>query len=333
MTDTARTIRLARRPGRSISPEDFEITTAQLSELKDGEVQVRNSWMSVDPYMRLSLSTQEGLHASLPIGAEMSGAAVGVVERSRAPGLKEGALVISQKGWRDRFVAPAGEVTAVPPVASASWYVGILGLIGMTAYTGVEFVLQPEAGQTVFVSGAAGAVGSVACQLAKRRGAKVLGTAGSDAKVAWLKAEVGVDAAANYRTTDTEAFLKAEAPQGLDHYFDNVGGPTLDAALHAMRVQGKIAVCGSIALYNTDNYRVGPSDFFTMVEKSITMIGFNAGTYRERSGEVMAELSGLLASGELVWRETVAEGLDQAPAAFASLFQGDNTGKMVVRLD
>lgn len=202
----------------------------------------------------------------------------------------------------------------------------------MTAYPGIEDVLRPEAGETIFVSAAAGAVGSLACQLAKGRGARVLGSAGSDEKAAWLKSELGVDAVVNYRREDVAAFLKAQCPTGLDCYFDNVGGRTLDAALGAMRPGGRIGLCGAISQYNDDNYRAGPSDFFTIIEKGLVVTGFNAGLAAPRGREISAALIGLLQSGELLWKETVVEGLDNAAAAFASLFEGENVGKLIVRI-
>lgn len=333
MLTTARAVRLASRPEHSIAAEHFEIFEEPLPELGDQQVLVRNTWMSVDPYMRLPLTGRRGASPAKKVGDLMDGAAVGVVEASRAAALPVGSVVLSQKGWRDRFVAAASELRPAPGGAqSESWYVGVLGLTGMTAYPGIEYVLKPEQGETIFISGAAGAVGSLACQLAKRRGARVLASAGSAAKIDWLTSELGVDSAVNYRTTDIGAFLAQHCPQGLDCYFDNVGGPTLDAALRSMKPGGRVGLCGAISQYNDENYRAGPSEFFTIIEKSLSVKGFNAGTAGARAGEVMSTLARLLASGELVWRETIVDGLDRAPAAFASLFQGDNVGKMVVRL-
>lgn len=331
--NVAREIRLARMPGDRVSAEDFVVTEAPLPALQDGEVRVRNTWMSVDPYMRLPLTGRKGVRPGLSVGDTMFGAAVGLVEESRAPTLPVGALVLSQKGWRDRFVAPASDLQALPMSdISPSWYLGVLGLSGMTAYPGVEEVLRPVVGETLFVSAAAGAVGSLACQLAKRRGARVLGSAGSDDKVAWLKDELGVDAAVNYRRQDIGAFLKAECPSGLDCYFDNVGGATLDAALGAMRPGGRIGLCGAISQYNDENYRAGPADFFTIIEKGLVVTGFNAGLSAPRAPEIAAALVALLQSGELRWKETIVEGLENAAAAFASLFEGENVGKLIVRI-
>jgi NADPH-dependent curcumin reductase CurA len=328
-----REIRLAKMPGDHVSADDFAVVEIELPPLGDGDVRVRNTWMSVDPYMRLPLTGRHGVRPGLEPGDPMFGAAVGLVEESRAAKLPVGTQVLSQKGWRDMFVARAADLHALPPSSvPPSWYLGVLGLSGTTAYSGVEEVLQPQAGETVFVSAAAGAVGSLACQLAKRRGARVLGSAGSGEKVAWLKAELKVDAAVNYRREDTAAFLKAECPDGLDCYFDNVGGATLDKALGAMRIGGRIGLCGAISQYNDDNYRAGPSEFFAIIEKGLVVTGFNASLAAPRGPEIAAALIGLLNSGELVWKETVVDGLENAPAAFASLFDGENLGKLVIRI-
>ena len=333
MSEFARAIRLARRPGDSIGAEDFEVSDVALPTVADGEVLVRNSWMSVDPYMRLPLTSRPGVGGAIQVGDLMAGAAVGVVEQSRAEELPIGALVLSQKGWRDRFVARADAVQPLAPgVGSPSWYLGVLGLTGITAYAGIEFVLKPVAGETIFVSSAAGAVGSIACQLAKLRGARVIGSVGSDEKRAWLLNTLRVDAVVNYRSEDVQAFIRESCPNGLDCYFDNVGGSTLDAALRTLRPLGRVGLCGAISQYNDDNYRAGPSEFFAIIEKCLSVYGFNAGFWASKAGEILPALGGLLERGDLVWRETIIEGLENAPAAFASLFHGENTGKMVIRL-
>ncbi len=333
MSFTAREVRVARLPRGAVRADDFTIVEAPLPDLAEGEVAVRNSWFSLDPYMRLPLTPRAGLHGAVGVGSVLDGAAVGTVIASRATSLPEGTVVLSQKGWRDGFTARAETLQPLDPdLGPPQWRLGVLGLTGITAWVGVEVTLQPAPGETIFISGGAGAVGLVACQLARRRGARVLASAGSDEKVAWLEREIGVDRAVNYRTADMEGFLREAAPGGLDCYFDNVGGETLSAALRAMRVQGRVGLCGAIAQYGDDNYRAGPSDFFAIIEKGLTVTGFNAGLTGPRGGEILPALSTLLSSGELVWREAVVEGLDAAPSAFASLFDGANTGKMLVRL-
>jgi len=333
MNVIAREIRIASFPAHEVSAANFEIVETALPDLAEGEVLVRNTWFSLDPYMRLPLTGRRGVHGSLKPGATMDGGAVGVVAASRAADLPEGTPVLSQRGWRDAFVARSGELLTIDAaLGPPQWRLGVLGLTGITAFAGVELVLQPNAGETLFVSGAAGAVGMVACQLAKARGARVLGSAGSDAKVQWLKDRLGVDDAVNYRSEDIDAFLRRTAPDGLDAYFDNVGGSTMDAVLRTIRVFGRIGLCGAIAQYNDDNYRAGPSEYFAIIEKGLTVTGFNAGLAHDRTPEILAVLSRLLKTGALVWEETVVDGLDAAPAAFASLFAGANTGKLLVRL-
>lgn len=329
----AREIRVARRPVGRLSADDFSLDTVNLNEPNPGEVLVRNLWMTIDPYMRLSLTGLPGLHAPLPVGGIMDGAAIGVVEQSNDATLPAGAYVLSQMGWRDRFVAPAATLRSVDPeLGPLSWRLGVLGLTGLTAYAGIEYVLKPEPGETIFISGAAGAVGSVACQLAKQRGCRVLGSAGSAAKVDWLVNDLGVDAAVNYKDADLAAFLRVQCPQGLDIFFDNVGGATLDMALTAMRPRGRIGLCGAISQYDGGNYRAGPQDFFTIIEKSLAVYGFNAGAWQNFAPTMLADLAARLKSGGLVWKETIVDGLENAPAAFAAMFDGANTGKLIVRL-
>jgi NADPH-dependent curcumin reductase CurA len=330
-----REVRLAHRPSGAPAVSDFALVDVDIPEPVEGEVLVRNKVMSVDPYMRLPMTGQEGVHAAMGEGETLHGAAVGVVEASRSPDLPEGAWVSSaSQGWREAYVAPARTLTRIDPLAAdPGLYVGLLGLIGVTAYAGVEYVLQPRPGETVFVSGGAGAVGMVACQLAKRRGARVIATTGSDEKAAWLTGEIGVDTAINYRTAGSLAdALRAAAPGGLDGMFDNVGGSTLEAAIEAMKMNGRVALCGAIELYNGPNYRAGPGNFFTVIEKCLELRGFNAGPYYSRASEIFAALTDMLRTGELKWRETVREGIEAAPQAFVDLMAGANFGKMLVRL-
>ncbi len=331
----SREVRLARRPEGAPTTEDFLLETVDLPAPGSGCFLVRNRFMSVDPYMRLPMTGQDGVHAAMDAGHALTGAAIGVVEQSAHQDWPEGTWVVSAThGWREAYVSDGGGLTRLDVLAGEpSLYVGLLGLIGVTAFGGIEGVLKPGPGDTLFVSGAAGAVGSVACQLAKRRGARVLGTTGSDDKVAWLKDELGLDEAVNYKTVgDLRPVLKTFAPDGLTMMFDNVGGGTLEAAIDSMRQGGHLALCGAIALYNGVNYRAGPSNFFTVIEKCLRVEGFNAGPYYSRAGEIFGFLGGLLAGGELVWKETVRDGIDAAPRAFIDMMAGANIGKMLVRL-
>jgi len=330
----SREVRLARRPDGAPTMEDFALETVDLPTPSSGRFLVRNRFMSVDPYMRLPMTGQDGVHAAMDAGQTLTGAAIGVVEQSAHDGWPVGAWAVSgAHGWREAYLSDGAGLARLEALAgNPSLYVGLLGLIGVTAFGGIEGVLKPGPDDTLFVSGAAGAVGSVACQLAKRRGARVLGTTGSDDKVAWLKDELGLDEAVNYKTAgDLRPVLKAFAPGGLTMMFDNVGGETLEATIDVMKPGGHLALCGAIALYNGSNYRAGPSNFFTIIEKCLRIEGFNAGPYYPRAGEIFEFLGGLLSRGELVWRETIRDGIDAAPRAFIEMMAGANIGKMLVR--
>jgi NADPH-dependent curcumin reductase CurA len=334
MSDISRVFRLARRPDGAPSPEDFALSEVTLPALRAGQVKVRNAFLSVDPYMRLPMTTLEGVHAPTDIGSELDGGAVGEVIESMDGALPKGSFVFSPlMGWRDLYVADARSVAPVDPnLAPLSAYLGVLGLSGLTAYAGLEYVLQPKGGETIFVSAAAGAVGMVVCQLAARHGCRVIGSTGDPAKEKALKERFGVEATINYRSDDLRAKLKAFAPDGLDMYFDNVGGSHLEAALESMKVHGRMALCGAVELYNSGNYRQGPANFFTAIEKGLTLTGFNIGLFAARRGEMMADLALLLASGGLHGDETVVEGLENTGKAFVDMMRGANLGKMVVRL-
>lgn len=334
MNDTSRVFQLARRPDGMPRPDDFKLASVPLPALKPGQVKVRNAFVSVDPYMRLSLTTLKGVHAPTDIGGELDGGAVGEVVDSTAEALPKGSFVFSPlMGWRDLYVADAATVAPVDPkLAPLSAYLGVLGLSGLTAYAGLEYVLQPKAGETIFVSGAAGAVGTVVCQLARRHGCRVVGSTGDPAKETLLRERYGVDATINYKRGDLRAALKECAPDGLDMYFDNVGGSHLEAAIDSMKVFGRMALCGAVELYNSDNYRRGPENLFAAIERGLTLTGFNIGLFAARRPEMMQALAGMLADGSLRADETVVDGLENTAKAFVDLLGGANVGKMVVRL-
>lgn len=334
MAVETRRIVIAKRPVDGVSADDFRIEAVQLGSPGEGEVLVRNLWMSVDPYMRLYLGEQEGLHASLPLGETLTGAAVGEVVESRSETLPAGSFVLSQTmGWQEHYVAPADMLAPLDQATGPlQRYLGIYGLTGITAFGGTRYVLDPKPGETLLVSGAAGAVGSVVVQLAKLAGARVIGTAGSDEKGRWLTETLGANAFINYRTEDVAAHLAELAPDGLDMFFDNVGGVQLEIAIDAMKPKGRIALCGAIAQYESGNYRAGPANLFAIIEKHVSITGFNAGFYYDRAAEIVGEFARLIDAGDLIWEETVVEGLDAAPQAFADMLTGANTGKMLVKL-
>ena len=329
---TTREIRLASRPAGTPTADNFALVSADLPAPADGQVLVRNLYMSVDPYMRGRMNDVKSYVPPFQLGAALEGGAIGEVLESRAPGIEPGAMVSSMLGWREHFVADARQVRPIPqPIQPLSVYLGALGMTGLTAWVGLDLV-ELEAGDRVFVSGAAGAVGSIAGQLAKRRGCFVVGSAGSNEKVRLLKDEFGFDAAFNYKSGGVAAQLKEAAPEGIDVYFDNVGGDHLEAALSAMRVNGRVAACGAISRYNAETPMPGPRNMFLIVTRRLTIRGFIVLDWIKRMPEFLADVGPMVADGRLKWKETVTGGLDRAPDAFISLFRGENIGKQVVAL-
>ncbi|MES2492812.1 MAG: NADP-dependent oxidoreductase [Pseudomonadota bacterium] len=327
-------IRLRRQPQGRVAASDFELADVTLPVLGPGDVLVRNAWMSVDPYMRLLMTGQEGFVPQKRPGDVMDGAAIGLVERSKHPDFPVGTAVRSMFGWRSHFVASGGALAAVDDRgAPLSWHLGLLGLTGVTAWLGIERVLRPRTGETILVSGAAGAVGSIAVQLARRRGVRVLATCSSAEKARWLLETTGVHAALNYREETVEGFLNREAPDGLDCYFDNVGGDLLDRTLPHMKAYGRVGLCGAMAQYETGDYRRGPVNFFAAIERSLTLTGFNAFLLSgDDNAEIVRELNSLARDGRIQAHETVVEGLQNAGKAFSELFDRGNPGKVVIKI-
>jgi NADPH-dependent curcumin reductase CurA len=328
-----REIHLVSRPEGSPRASDFALVEGRLDDPGDGEVQVRNLWLSVDPYMRGLMGTTRTYIDPYRLGEVMTGGAIGTVEVSRHPKLVEGDLVLSNYGWRDRFVANGDGVHPVDQnLAPPQAFLGIMGMPGFTAWLGIHEIARLEAGESMFISGAAGAVGSVACQLASRMGVKVIASAGSDEKVAWLESNAGVSAF-NYRTTKhLYRQLVKVCRDGFDVYFDNVGGDHLEAALLSMKNHGRVVLCGMIDQYNADQPPVGPSSMVVAITKRLTLKGYIAFDHSELEPRFQAEMAGLIASRQIKWTETVYDGLEAAPEAFMGLFTGANTGKMLVRL-
>ncbi len=296
---------------------------------------VRNVWMSVDPYMRGRMSDRSSYVPPFEVGRPLDGGCVGRVVRSRNDRFAEGGYVLGRLGWRELFVSDGGDLVPVDPaVAPLEAYLGILGMPGLTAYVGLLKVGELHEGETVFVSSAAGAVGSAACQIARLRGCRVVGSAGSDEKVAWLKAEAGVDAAFNYHAADSLTDeLRRAAPEGIDVAFDNVGGDHLEAALNVMNPFGRVVLCGAISVYNAASPPPGPANLFLAIIKRLKLQGFIVSDHAATTGQFRADVGGWISAGALKWRETVVEGLEAAPRALIGLFHGDNIGKMLVRLE
>jgi len=328
----SREIRLASRPQGIPNAANFTLAQTELKPLQDQQVLVRNLFMSVDPYMRGRMNERKSYVPPFEIGKVLEGGAVGEVIESRAKEFKTGDVVVSNFGWREYFIASPKDLHPVSREHQPlSIYLGALGMTGMTAWAGLHLV-KIEAGDVIYISGAAGAVGNVAGQLAKIRGCKVIGSAGSMEKVKFLREECGFDIAFDYRTGPVLEQLKVEAPDGIDVYFDNVGGEALEAALSVLRVHGRIIACGGISGYNEERPRPGPSNLFNVTTKRLTMRGMIVRDWLDRQGEFEKEVGGFLQSGKLKNKETVVVGLDQAEAAFIGLFKGQNIGKMVVKL-
>ncbi len=328
----SREIRLASRPVGWPTEDNFELAAVGLPAPGPGQVRVENLFLSVDPYMRGRMKDVRSYVPPFEIGEPLEGGAVGRVTVSNADGVDEGAIVVSSFGWREAFVADAEQVRVVDPaVRPLSSYLGVLGVTGMTAWVGLRLVdIAP--GEVVWVSAAAGAVGSIAGQLARQRGCRVVGSAGSAEKVAWLRHELGFDAAFDYHDGPVDELLAAAAPDGVDVYFDNVGGDHLEAALGALRNNGRIIACGAISLYNREEPEPGPRNMPMVVVKRLTMKGFIVSDWFDRMPEFVREVAPLVADGTLVARETVVEGIERAPAAFIDLLRGGNLGKMVVKV-
>jgi len=329
-----RQIILASRPTGWPTAANFALTEADRPDLADGQVRVRNLFMSVDPYMRGRMNDVKSYSPPFRLGEPLEGGAVGTVIESRSPELAAGDLVLHMLGWRDEAVLPAGQARKVPIAKglSPSVYLGVLGVPTLTAYVGLLDVAAMKPGEVVFVSGAAGAVGSMAGQIAKLKGAsRVIGSAGTDDKVRWLR-EIGFDAAFNYRVGSVLDQLREAAPGGIDVYFDNVGADHLDSALVILNDHGRVAMSGAIAHYNATEPPVGPSNLLLVITKRLTLRGFIIIDHQHRMPDMIADVSVWLRDGTLTHAETIVDGLDHAPDAFIDLLRGANTGKMLVRL-
>ena len=331
-TITSREIRLASRPKGLPAADNFALAQVELEPPQDGQVLIRNLYMSVDPYMRGRMNDAKSYIPPFEIGKPLQGGAVGEVIESRAKEFKPGDTVVSSLGWREYCIARPQELRSVGrDVHPLSVYLGALGMTGMTAWAGLELV-EVKAGDVIFISGAAGAVGSVAGQLAKLRGCSVIGSAGSTDKITFLRDECGFDHAFNYKCGPVLEQLNQAAPDGIDVYFDNVGGESLEAALAALRVHGRIVACGAISVYNVETHPQGPSNLFNIITKRLTIKGLMVMDWLDRQAEFEKEVGGYFRAGKLKHKETVVEGIESAAGAFIGLFHGENVGKMVVKL-
>ncbi|MEU4340213.1 NADP-dependent oxidoreductase [Nocardia sp. NPDC023852] len=330
---TAREFQLAARPTDVPTADHFALVARPIPQLAEGQILVRNTWMSVDPYMRGRMDDRPSYISPFQLGEALEGSAVGEVIASAAPGLPVGVPVTHFAGWRDYSVVDAATATPIDiALAAPQHYLGALGTTGLTAYAALTDVARVEPGDTVFVSAAAGAVGSVAGQIAKALGAaRVIGSAGGAAKTALLLDEFGFDAALDYRKGDLAGQLTAAAPEGIDVYLDSVGGEHLRVAVEAMRRKGRIALVGAISGYNGADGEAGP-DLYRAATMELSLRGMLVNSYFPIFGEYIATAAAWLADGTVRTKETVYDGLEQAPAAFLGVLSGANTGKMLVRL-
>ncbi len=332
MTEKCLEIRLASRPTGEPEAANFELAETAPPTAGAGEVLVRNVYMSVDPYMRGRMRDIQSYTPPFQIGSALDGGAVGVVEDSNADGVEPGDLVSSRYGWRSHFAAPASELLKLDTHgAPLSAFLGVLGMPGMTAYVGLLDLGEPKEGETVFVSAAAGAVGSLVGQIARIKGCRAVGSAGTATKVDHLVSDLGYDAAFDYHD-DLHRILGETCPDGIDVYFENVGGPMLEAVLLHMNPFGRIPVCGMISQYNDETPRPGPRTLISVIPKRLKMQGFIVSDHMDRRDDFVRDVSRWLKEGRVRYRETIVAGLENAPQAFIGLFSGENTGKMVVQI-
>jgi len=334
MTSTALEVRLASRPKGWPTDENFEIAEVEVPTPGEGQILVRNVVMSVDPYMRGRMNDVKSYVPPFQVGAPLEGGAVGEVVASNAEGFAVGDHVLHGLGWREYAVVGAKHAVKVDGnVAPLTTYLGVLGMPGLTAYAGLLVTAEFKPGDVVFVSGAAGAVGQVVGQIARLKGAsRVIGSAGSAEKVKYLTEELGFDAAFNYKDGPVAEQLAEAAPDGIDVYFDNVGGEHLEAAISSLNLNGRVTICGAISQYNADTPPAGPRNIIQVLSKRLTLRGMLVGDHQGLQQQFVSEVAAWIASGELKYSETVVEGgVRQAPSAFLGLLRGENTGKMLVR--
>jgi NADPH-dependent curcumin reductase CurA len=332
--NTAREVRLASRPIGWPTEQNFDLVEVAIPEASDGRLLVRNLLMSVDPYMRNRMNGVRTYMPPFQVGRALEGGAVGEVVAGEADGIQPGDLVAHGYGWRDYAAVDANRVTKVDPrLGSPGAYLGALGMPGLTAYAGLVDVAPVAEGDVVFVSGAAGAVGGLAGQIARLRGAsRVIGSAGTAEKVRYLVEELNFDAAFNYRDDHIDKQLRAAAPDGIDVYFDNVGGTHLEAAIALLNNHGRIAACGMISLYNRTELAPGLRNMQQILGKRLNLRGYVVDDYAHLRQECVTQMSCWIRDGSVKYRETVMNGLANAPSAFLGLMRGDNIGKMLVRI-
>jgi NADPH-dependent curcumin reductase len=330
--ETNRVIRLASHPVGTIADDDLALTEEAVPEPADGEALVRTRYLSLDPAIRVWMTGVDSYVPGIKVGDTMRGGGIGQVLESRSPEYRAGDLVFGMMSWADYATFPAGALRVVPPREPLTALLSVCGVTGLTAYFGLLEVGRPREGETVVVSGAAGATGSVAGQIAKIHGCRVVGIAGTGEKCAWVTEDLGFDACINYKTDDVAGRLAETCPAGIDVYFDNVGGEILDHVLTLINLRARVVLCGAISQYNAVEPAPGPRNLFTLIPQRGRMEGFIVIDYLERFPEAIEALGAWVDEGRITHAEHVVDGLEQAPAAMRMLFTGANTGKLIVKV-
>jgi len=334
MIMTSKQIIFASRPKGMPVKDNFVFEEYELPQINEGELLLQSMFISVDPYMRGRMNEAKSYVPPFELGKPFMGGLVAKVIESRSANFKAGDVVTGMLPWREKMIVPEKHVQKIDTsIAPPSYYLGILGMPGLTAYFGLIHIGKPKAGETLVVSGAAGAVGVVVGQIGKIMGCRVVGIAGSDEKTSLLKSKFGFDEAINYKTaTDLKGAIKAACPNGVDIYFDNVGGEISDAVIRNINFHGRIPLCGQIALYNTTELPVGPRVQPWLLTRSILMQGFIVGNFQSHFPEGIVQLAAWVKEGKLSFIETIEKGFEKLPDALIGLFHGENMGKMVVEV-
>lgn len=330
---TNRQWRMASRPVGYPAPDDFELVEAPVQDPRFGEILVQNLYLSLDPYMRGRMRDRASYAANIQVGGIIVGETVGRVVASQYDGIRPGDYVTCNTGWQEYSTTHGGSARKVDPgAAPVSTALGVLGMPGLTAYHGLLQVGQPRPGDTVLVSAASGAVGGVVGQLAGMSGCRTIGTVGSDEKARYIVDELGYDVAINYKTDDVGQRLADAAPDGIDVYFDNVGGPVTDAAIDNLALRGRVLVCGQISMYNDESAAPGPRNLWALIAKQARIVGFLVFNFAQDHDVARARLTEWVASGRLKYKEDIVEGFENAPRAFIGLMNGANFGKLLVKI-
>ncbi|MCM3111728.1 NADP-dependent oxidoreductase [Lederbergia lenta] len=325
---------LAKRPEGMPDSDTFSFIDKEIPSIDNGEVLIHTLYVSVDPYMRGRMADVKSYVPPFPVGEVLEGGVIGEINESKSPHFKKGDFVLGSLGWELYSVANEKAVRKIDPsVAPITTYLGVLGMTGLTAYFGLLDIGKPQAGETVVVSGAAGAVGSIVGQIAKIQGARVVGIAGTDEKVQLLKEKLGFDEVINYKTEkNIEKAIETACPNGVDVYFDNVGGDISDAVMQHLNNFARIPVCGAISSYNKTEADIGPRVQSKLVKTRSLMKGFLVGDYSNQVTEAAEQLGKWLSEGKLQYEETIIEGFENIPEAFIGLFEGTNKGKLLVKV-